>query len=202
MASPTSSVAAVHFSTAGVVPLCLRDQAGLVLIWISPTSFSYLVEDLLLLRRHDHVVLRDRDAGLGGVVEAELLERVQDERGGVGPVGGHEVLDHVGHVALLERPVDELVRGRVVLLRERLPARAFDPLVEDDPADSCQTWSPWWRRRYSARSCSLTRARAATAPPPGPSGTRAAWCRASSRPTCRRKGSPRPSRALRRRGRT
>ena len=50
------------------------------------------VEDLLLVRRRDDVVLRDRDPGLGREVEAELLERVErlrDRRRAVG-------LDQVG----------------------------------------------------------------------------------------------------------
>jgi hypothetical protein len=49
---------------------------------------------------------------------------------------GDERLDHVRHVALLERLVDELVaRRRVVLVPEDLLQRALDALVEDDPPD-------------------------------------------------------------------
>jgi hypothetical protein len=53
-------------------------------------------------------------------------------------VDGHEPLDHLRHVALLERLVHELVGRRVVLAPERILERALDALVEHDAADRGQ----------------------------------------------------------------
>src|SRR5439155_1586463 len=57
-----------------LVTLGLGDEA--VLIGLLDLLYAVLVlgEDLLLLRRDDDVVLRDRDAGLRAVVEAEILD--------------------------------------------------------------------------------------------------------------------------------
>ena len=91
----------------GLVALLLRDQAAVVLILDLGHLSLVLLQDLLLLRRHHDVVLRDGDAGLGGEVEAQVLERVEHERDRVRAVQVHEVLDRLVHVALLERLVHE-----------------------------------------------------------------------------------------------
>jgi hypothetical protein len=62
------------------VALLLRDQAVLVLLLQVVDALLVLGEDGRLARRHDHVVLGDRDAGLRGEAEAEVLERVEDLR--------------------------------------------------------------------------------------------------------------------------
>src|SRR5439155_16454486 len=74
------------------------------------------VEDLLLVGRRDDVVLRDRDPGLGGVVEAEVLERVQHLGNRGGAVGLDQVGDHLVCRLLLEKKNDELVPLGVVLV--------------------------------------------------------------------------------------
>src|SRR4051812_212531 len=118
-----------------LVALLLRDQARVVLVLDLADLTLVAVEDRLLLRRDDHVVLRDRDAGLSREVEPEVLERVEHEGDRVRPVELHEPLDHLVHVALLQRLVDKRVRVRVVAVAEHLAERTLDALVEDDPAD-------------------------------------------------------------------
>ena len=63
-----------------LVALLLGDQPIVVLAGDVADDLVELVEDFLLLGRHDDVVLGDRDAGLGRVLEAEVLERVEHER--------------------------------------------------------------------------------------------------------------------------
>ena len=158
----------------GLVALLLGDQARVVLVLDLADLALVAVEDLVLLRRDHHVVLRDRDAGLAGEVEAQVLERVEHERRGVRAVQLHEALDHVGHVALLERPVDERRRwpGRSCSSRTSSSARSMRSLKMIRPT-VVSTCSSAWRRRYSARSCSLTLPARTRARPPAPSGTRA-----------------------------
>src|SRR4051812_958982 len=118
-----------------LVALLLRDQARVVLVLDLAHLALVTVEDLLLLGRNHDVVLRHRDAGLRREPEAEVLERVENEGDRVRPVQVHERLDHLVHVALLQRLVDECVLVRVVALAEHLRQRALDALVEDDPPD-------------------------------------------------------------------
>src|SRR5205085_5548059 len=84
----------------------------------------------------DDVVLRDRDAGLRAVVEAEILDRVEDDRDRVGSVLVDERRDEVAELLLRERAVEEVVVGRVlaVELADRLAERAVDLRVEDHAA--------------------------------------------------------------------
>ena len=63
-----------------LVALLLGDQPMSYWSEISPTSFSYLSRISCFSRRDHDVVLGDRDAGLGGVLEAEVLERVEHQR--------------------------------------------------------------------------------------------------------------------------
>ena len=118
-----------------LVALLLGDQAVVVLVGDVADELVVLVEDLLLLGRHDDVVLGDRDAGLRGVLEAEVLERVEHQRDRRRAVGLHEHVDQPRGVALLHRLVDEHVLGRVELVAERLRERALDAVVVDDPPD-------------------------------------------------------------------
>ena len=85
------------------------------------------LEDLLLVGRRDDVVLGHGDPRLGGVVEAELLERVEHQRDRRGAVGLDERGDHVVDVALLQRVVDEL---------ELRPGRTRPPAPRRAPARS------------------------------------------------------------------
>src|SRR5215207_58062 len=112
--------------------LVLCDQAALVLLLDLLDLGLVLVEDLLLVRRDDDVVLRDRDPGLGRVLEPERLDLVEDaaDRRSAKLLG--EVADEVVHLPLRERAVDEIVRRDVVRVAERLVQGPFDLEVEDD----------------------------------------------------------------------
>jgi hypothetical protein len=96
------------------------------------------LEDLLLVRRRDDVVLGDRDPGLGRVVEAKVLEGVQHLRDRGGAVGLDQVGDHRGDVALLQVVVDVLELLRVVLVAHGLLEGPLHLVVEDDPPDGGQ----------------------------------------------------------------
>src|SRR4051794_19776567 len=119
-----------------VVALFLGDQAHVVLVVDLRDLTLVAIEDLLLDRRDDGVVLGDRDAGLRREMETQLLERVQHRRGGVGAVLDDQPLDDLVHVLLPQRAVDERELGRVVLaLFQVVAERAIDALVEDDAPD-------------------------------------------------------------------
>src|SRR5439155_24843669 len=109
-----------------------------VLVGLLDLRHALLVvaEDLLLLRGNDDVVLRDRDAGLRSVVEAEILDRVEDDGDGMRAVLVDERADEVAELLLRERPVEEVVVRRVVAveLPDRLAERAVDLRVEDHAA--------------------------------------------------------------------
>ncbi len=118
-----------------LVALLLGDQAVVVLAGDVTDELVVLVEDRLLLRRHDDIVLGDRDARLRRVLEAQVLERVEDQRDRRRTVGLDEHVDQPRRVALLHRLVDERVLGRVELVAERLGQRPLDAVVVDDPPD-------------------------------------------------------------------
>jgi hypothetical protein len=119
----------------GLVALLLGDQAGVVLLLDLRDLGLVAAEDLLLVRRHDDVVLGDRDPRLRRVLEAELLERVEHQRDRRRAVALDERVDQPRRVALLHRLVDEDVGGRVELAAESLLERALDAVVVDDPPD-------------------------------------------------------------------
>jgi len=102
------------------VPLRLGDQPLVVGVLDARDALLVAGEDLLLLRRDDDVVLRDRDAGEGAVAEAEVLDRVEDERHDMGAVLVDERRDDVAELLLRERPVDVLVvRAALAVTRNR-----------------------------------------------------------------------------------
>jgi len=115
------------------VALLLRDQASVVLVLDLRDLGLVARQDLLLVGRDHNVVLGDRDAGLGRVLEAEVLEGVEHERDRRRPVLLHELVDHARGVTLAHRVVDELVGGRIELVAQRLLQRALDLVVVDDP---------------------------------------------------------------------
>ncbi len=121
-----------------LVALLLGDQAHVVLVGDLADELLVLVEDRLLLGRDHDVVLGDRDAGLGGVLEAQVLERVEHQRDRGRAVGLHERVDQPRGVALLHRLVDEHVLGGVELVAQRLGERALDAVVVDDAPDGRQ----------------------------------------------------------------
>src|SRR5215211_390320 len=94
--------------------------AAVELILDRADTLLVLGEDLLLLLRDHDVVLRDRDARLRGVVEAEVLDRVEDRAEGQRAVPIGEPGDEIAHLLLAERRVHELVRRWVEPVPERL----------------------------------------------------------------------------------
>ena len=76
----TSSVASVPVRRDRLVALLGSDVAVVVLALDRFRLLLVALEDFRLLGRRDHVVLGDRDPGLTGVVEAEVLERVEHLR--------------------------------------------------------------------------------------------------------------------------
>ena len=119
-----------------LVTLGLGDEAVLVRLLDLLHAPLVLGEDRLLLRRDDDVVLRDRDAGLRAVVEAEVLDRVEDDGDSVRAVLVDEDRDEVAELLLRERAVEEVVVRRVlaVELADRLAQRTVDLRVEDHAA--------------------------------------------------------------------
>ncbi len=117
-----------------LVPLGLGDQAAVVVALDPSDALLILGKDLLLLRRDDDVVLRDRDPGQSRVLEAEGLDRVEQAPHRVGAVTGRKLGDERVGLALRERLVDEL---RLLGLHvDRLEDAAADLLVEDHAARS------------------------------------------------------------------
>ena len=118
-----------------LVALLLRDQARVVLVLDLSDLTLVLREDLALVRRDDHVVLGDRDAGERRVLEAQVLERVEHLRDRRRPVLLDEVVDHAHRVALAHGLVDVGVLLRIERVAQRLRQRALDAVVVDDPPD-------------------------------------------------------------------
>ncbi len=119
----------------GLVALLLGDQAGVVLLLDLGDLRFIAAEDLLLVRRHDDIVLGDRDPRLRRVLEAELLERVEHERDRRRAVALDERIDQPRRVALLHRLVDEHVGARIERRAESFLERPLDAVVVDDPPD-------------------------------------------------------------------
>jgi hypothetical protein len=108
------------------VALLVGDQPLLVLLLRVDDALLVGLEDLLLLRRDHHVVLGHGDAGLGRVVEAEVLEGVEHLSDGGSAERLDQVVDELDGVALFERLVDEVVGRAVEAVRAgppRAPAR-------------------------------------------------------------------------------
>src|SRR6266545_3817462 len=112
-----------------LVPFLVGDQAAEVLALDGRDPAFELLQDLLLLRRNDDVVLRDRDAGPRRIGEAERLDRVEHRRDRRSAVPIDELGDEVAHLPLRERVVDVLVTDTVEV--HRLAERAVDLGVED-----------------------------------------------------------------------
>src|SRR5215211_2822563 len=113
-------------------PLVVGDEALVPLVLDFVDHALVALEDLLLLLGHDDVVLADRDAGLGGRVEPDPFEGVEELahhlRRVAGHVPGHEVLD----LTLLQRVVDVGIGLGVVGVAEVVPEGLLDVLVEKD----------------------------------------------------------------------
>src|SRR5215204_3914667 len=113
-------------------PLVVGDEALVPLVLDLVDHALVALEDLLFLLGHDDVVLADRDAGLGGRVEPDPFEGVEELanqlRRVAGHVPGHEVLD----LTLLQRVVDVGIGLGVVGVAEVVPEGLLDVLVEKD----------------------------------------------------------------------
>ncbi len=101
-----------------------------------PTRLLVVGEHRFLLRRDDHVVLRDRHTGARRVAEAELLDRVEHRRHRVRAVLVDEARDEVVELPLRHRAVDVVVIRRELALElaDRLAQRPVDLRVEDHAA--------------------------------------------------------------------
>ena len=118
-----------------LVPLRLGDEALVVRVLDARDPLLVAGKDLLLVRRDDDVVLRDRHAGERAVAEAEVLDRVEDVSDRVRAVPVDELRDEGAELLLRERAVDVLVvRAAVAVVRRRLVQRAVDLRVEDHAA--------------------------------------------------------------------
>ena len=160
IASATSSVAAFHCSTTASWRSSCVIRPMSYWSWISATCVLVLREDLALGRRHEHVVLGDRDAGLRRVLEAEVLERVEHLRDRRRAVGLHELVDELRRVALLHRAVDELVGRGSNSSPIASCERPLDAVVVDDPADRREDVAA-----LAARAGGTRRGRAASTTP-------------------------------------
>ena len=175
-----------------LVPLGLGDQSVLVRLLDLADPLLVPGEDLLLLGRDDDVVLRDRHAGPRAVAEAEVLDRVEDDRDRVRAVVVDERRDEVAELLLRERPVEEAVILLVAAVPgpDRLVQGAVDLGVEDHASrgrDDRAARSTGTRSAAAARPASR---RVRTRPPPR-CGTAAAAARDPPPRRCRSPGQSR-----------
>ena len=115
-----------------VVALAGGHQTGDVLLL---DLFDFLLgalDDAVLLRRHQHVVDADRDAGLGRQAEAVLQQLVGEHHGLFQAALAERDVDELGDFLLLQRLVD--VRERQALGQDLGQQRAADGGVD-------QAWS-------------------------------------------------------------
>ena len=104
-----------------VVTFAVGDGAFLVLTVDLDHLFFGLADQHFLVERNDHVIDADRDAGLGGVKEPEVLQRIEHLDRGLDPEAQVAVVHHLGLPLLAEQTVGE--------------GHSFGKLrVEDDPA--------------------------------------------------------------------
>ena len=99
-----------------VVALALGDQAGGVLRLDLLHLLLGVGDDLALLRRHLHVVHRDRHAGAGGQREAGVHQPVGEDHRLAQPAAAEAGVDQPRDLLLLERLVDQRERqadGRI-----------------------------------------------------------------------------------------
>src|SRR5918994_190845 len=113
--------------------LVVGDEALVPLVLDLVDHALVALEDLLFLFGHDDVVLADRDAGLGGRVEPDPLEGVEELADQLRRVAGHVPGDEVLDLALLQRVVDVGVGIGVVGVAEVVPEGLLDVLVEKNP---------------------------------------------------------------------
>ena len=91
-----------------VVPLAVGDEPLHVLLLDPEHVLVGLGDDLLLVLRDDHVVDRDRNAGLGRKLKSDILQAVGQEDGGLIPAGAVAVVDEVRQLLLVHDLVDRI----------------------------------------------------------------------------------------------
>src|SRR5215218_7487228 len=113
-------------------PLVVGDEALVPLVLDLVDHALVALEDLLFLLGHDDVVLADRDAGLGGRVEPDPFEGVEELANQLRRVAGHVPSHEVLDLTLLQRVVDVGIGLGVVGVAEVVPEGLLDVLVEKD----------------------------------------------------------------------
>src|SRR5215211_4632703 len=114
-------------------PLVVGDEALVPLVLDLVDHALVALEDLLLLLGHDDVVLADRDAGLGGRVEPDPLQGVEELANQLRRVAGHVPGDEILDLTLLQRVVDVRIGLGLVGVAEVVPEGLLDVLVEKNP---------------------------------------------------------------------
>src|SRR5215211_4408279 len=110
--------------------LLVGDEALVPLLFDLIDQALVTLEYLLFLLGHDDVVLADRDAGLGGRVEPDPLESVEELADQLCGVTGHVPGDEVLDLTLLQRVVDVGIGVGIVGVAEVVPQGLLDVLVE------------------------------------------------------------------------
>ena len=112
-----------------VVALLVGDDALLVLPLDLADLVQGLLDLLLLLGGHDHVVDADRDAGAGGLLESDLLELVEGRDRALMAHGLVAVEDEVAQLALAHHEVGEAQLGRPDLGEDDAAHGGLDDVV-------------------------------------------------------------------------
>ena len=112
-----------------VVALAVRNRAVEVLLLDRHDVFLRTLDKPLLFRRHDHVVNAHRNPGLGGVLEAQVLELVDHLDRLLAPEAQVAVLHQLGEALLLQEAVDEGHLIRQVIVENDAPHRRIQVLL-------------------------------------------------------------------------
>src|SRR5215213_1402576 len=112
-------------------PLVVGDEALVPLVLDLVDHALVALEDLLFLLGHDDVVLADRDAGLGGRVEPDPLQGIEQLANHLRRVAGHVPGDEVLDLTLLQHVVDVGIGLGVVGITEVVPEGLLDVLIEE-----------------------------------------------------------------------
>ena len=94
-----------------VVLLAVGDQAVVVLLLEFLGERAGLLDDLPLRRRHHHVVLAERNAGLERIVEAERHDAVAEDHGLLLTAVTIDLVDDAGDFLLRHQLVDDVERN-------------------------------------------------------------------------------------------
>src|SRR5215217_8928623 len=112
-------------------PLVVGDETLVPLVLDLVDHALVALEDLLFLLGHDDVVLANRDAGLGGCVEPDPLQGIEQLANHLRRVAGHVPGDEVLDLTLLQHVVDVGIGLGVVGITEVVPEGLLDVLIEE-----------------------------------------------------------------------